>query len=175
MDHPPLALSVPPSFRLFVDLDGVLADFDSAVLSLTGMLPHEQSPAQMWRALARSDGFYERLDWMSDGHQLWELLRPLNPTILTGLPRGSWAEPQKRAWCARELGPDVQVITCWSREKAARAKERLVPGEVAVLIDDRESLAESWEAIGGVFIHHQTADGTISRLIAAAGDYTARA
>jgi hypothetical protein len=175
LDVSSLSLSVPSGFRLFVDLDGVLADFDSGVLSLTGMLPHEQSPAQMWSALARADRFYERLDWMSDGHQLWESLRHLNPTILTGLPRGSWAEPQKRAWCARELGPDVQVITCWSREKAARAQERLVPGEVAVLIDDRESLAESWEAAGGVFIHHQTAARTLSHLSAACRDHSARA
>lgn len=35
------------------------------------------------------------LDWMPDGRELWEGVESLQPTILTGLPMGKWAEPQK--------------------------------------------------------------------------------
>lgn len=37
----------------------------------------------------------EYLDWMEDGRDLWDGVRDLQPTILTGLPMGDWAEPQK--------------------------------------------------------------------------------
>lgn len=37
----------------------------------------------------------EHLDWMPDGRELWEGVEQLHPTILTGLPMGTWAEPQK--------------------------------------------------------------------------------
>ena len=143
--------------RLFFDLDGVLADFDNAVKDITGRVPAELSPKEMWSRLARAPGFYEHLDWMPGGRALWEYVRQLEPTILTGLPMGRWAEPQKRAWCARELGPDVPVITCMSRDKASRAREATPEGATPVLVDDRLRFRDRWEAVGGIFVHHTDA------------------
>ncbi|ADN02297.1 hypothetical protein [Spirochaeta thermophila] len=151
-------------YRIFVDLDGVLVDFEKGVLEATGKRVDEQSPSEMWAVLARTPEFYARLDWLPDGRKLWEFLRPFKPTILTGLPLGRWAAPQKRTWCRIHLGPEVPVLTCLSRHKAATALEVLRPGEVPLLIDDRESLRPSWEEIGGIFIHHTSADATISSL-----------
>jgi hypothetical protein len=34
----------------------------------------------------------------------------------------------------------------------------------SVLIDDRDSLRESWEQAGGIFVHHIDADTTIQKL-----------
>jgi hypothetical protein len=151
-------------YRLFVDLDGVLVDFDRGVRSVTGKRPDEQSPRQMWPQLARADRFYETLSWTADGRRLWDAVRDLSPTILTGLPMGTWAEPQKRAWCRRELGPDVPVITCMSRDKGREGRHATPEGVTPVLIDDRERLAESWIEHGGVFVHHQDADRTLAEL-----------
>ncbi|HKJ86866.1 MAG TPA: hypothetical protein VKA06_12370, partial [Spirochaetia bacterium] len=86
------------------------------------------------------------------------------PTILTGLPLGRWAEPQKRAWCARELGPEVPVITCMSRNKAVRAREATSDAETPVLVDDRDWLRESWEEMGGVFVHHTDAVTSVEEI-----------
>lgn len=154
-------------FKLFVDLDGVLADFDRGVQDLTGQSPEQLHPKRMWPKIARADGFYEHLHWMEDGKVLWDAVRSKDPTILTGLPMGSWAEPQKRAWCARELGPDVPVITCMSRHKAARAAEQTPEQSTMVLVDDREKLRESWEAAGGLFVLHTDAASSIAALAAA--------
>ena len=118
----------------------------------------------MWPILARSGNFYAELDWMPDGKELWETLKPLAPLVLTGLPRGRWAEPQKREWCRRELGPEVEVITGLSREKAELARVRTPEGVTPVLIDDRGRLREAWEAMGGVFIHHESAARSIQEL-----------
>ena len=151
-------------YCLFVDMDGVLVDFDSAVHVVTGSLPHEQSPRAMWPRLARTPGFYDNLDWLTDGRELWKLVRSLKPTILTGLPLGRWAEPQKRAWCARELGHDIPVIACMSREKHSWARKATPADAVPVLIDDRESLRKKFEKTGGVFIHYSNTESAMAQL-----------
>ncbi|MFW5683966.1 MAG: hypothetical protein ACOC1I_03870 [Spirochaetota bacterium] len=151
-------------YKIFVDLDGVLVDFEAGVKDVTGHRPDSLSARVMWGRLARTPGFYEHLDWTPDGRRLWRAVRPLDPVILTGLPLGSWAEPQKRAWCARELGADVPVITCMSRNKARRAREATPAEARPVLVDDREWLRESWEAMGGLFVHHTSAARSIEAL-----------
>lgn len=152
-------------YNLFVDLDGVLVDFDRGVRMLFGGLgPDDLDPKQLWPCLARSTDFYDSLPWMSDGKELWSFVRNFSPRILTGLPRGNWAEPQKRSWCARELGVDVPVLTCLSRDKAKLASLHCQEDARPVLIDDRISLKESWEAIGGIFVYHQNALSSIAAL-----------
>ena len=125
----------------------------------------------MWPRLASTPGFYDNLNWLADGRGLWAQAGSLQPTILTGLPLGRWAEPQKRAWCARELGPDVPVLTCMSRDKHARAREAAPAEAVPVLIDDRKSLREKFEAVGGVFIHHTDAESTMAQIQALEGRF----
>ena len=152
------------SYRLFIDLDGVLVDFDSGVLALFGKSPEELPPRVMWPRLAKTSGFYDKLTWMPDGRELWEFTKQYQPIILTGLPIGTWAEPQKRAWCQRELGSDIPVITCMSKEKHYKALEACQDGEKPVLVDDRLKLKERWEDVGGIFIHHISAAESIAAL-----------
>lgn len=151
-------------FKVFVDLDGVLVDFEKGVKAATGKEVHEMPPRVLWSILARSPRFYAALDWTADGQELWSHLKGHNPTVLSGLPFGSWAGPQKREWCERELGPEVPAITCLSREKAQKAIAVTPEGVVPLLIDDRESIRESWESIGGVFVLHRSARESIDRL-----------
>jgi hypothetical protein len=144
--------------RLFLDLDGVLADFDRGVETVTGKRPEELPLKTMWAALARSPAFFETLEFMQDAEALWRFCAPHEPTILTGLPLGAWAPEQKRRWVARMLGAHVPVITCMSRDKWRHA------GRDHVLVDDRASAREQWERAGGVFIHHVAAERSIAAL-----------
>jgi hypothetical protein len=151
-------------YRLFLDLDGVLVDFDAGVKKATGKLPHELGDRGMWPVLARTPDFYEHLPWMPDGRALWDFSLPFSPTILTGLPLGKWAEPQKRAWCARELGADVPVVCCLTRDKGKRAAELLAPGETMVLVDDRLKVQPYWEDAGGRFVLHTASEASVAAL-----------
>jgi len=155
---------MPHTYRLFLDLDGVLTDFDAGVLKAAGKAPADLGDRRMWPILARTPGFYEHLPWMADGRLLWDFCRAYQPTILTGVPLGRWAEPQKRAWCARELGPEVPVICCLSREKSLRAAELLGAGETMVLVDDRLKLQQAWEDAGGRFLLHTSAAESVAAL-----------
>lgn len=148
--------------KLFLDLDGVLADFEGGVLALTGRKPDPSASRSeiraMWKALAAADDFYNSLNMMHDAQLLWDFCKPFKPVILTGLPLGDWAPAQKRRWVARMLGGDVEVVTCMARDKYQWA----AVGHV--LVDDRAKAREPWEQAGGTFIHHVSAARSIAAL-----------
>eukprot|EP00670_Eutreptiella_braarudii_P000500 CAMPEP_0174301526 /NCGR_PEP_ID=MMETSP0809-20121228/59098_1 /TAXON_ID=73025 ORGANISM="Eutreptiella gymnastica-like, Strain CCMP1594" /NCGR_SAMPLE_ID=MMETSP0809 /ASSEMBLY_ACC=CAM_ASM_000658 /LENGTH=253 /DNA_ID=CAMNT_0015407287 /DNA_START=103 /DNA_END=864 /DNA_ORIENTATION=- len=152
-----------PPPTIFCDLDGTLSDFEKKVKEITGSLPDGQPKDDMWRAIETydgggGDGFYAQLDWMEDGKQLWNAIKPLQPKILSGVPLGEWAAEQKRRWVARELGWHVKVLTCLAADKHLHCREG------AVLIDDSVKLRGDWEAAGGVFVHHQSTKATLKQL-----------
>lgn len=144
--------------RLFLDLDGVLSDFDQGVREVTGKRPEELPLKAMWGALARAPRFFETLAFMEDAEALWRFCQSHHPTILTGLPHGTWAPEQKRRWVARMLGAHVPIITCMTREKPGWS------GAGHVLVDDRLATREGWEQKGGIFIHHLSAERSIAHL-----------
>lgn len=119
--------------QIFLDCDGVLADFDTYAEQYFGM-PPRQYEAQMgsprfWEELESRGDFYRNLPLMPDAMRLYEGVRHLTPVILTGCPRGDWAQQQKIDWAAEHF-PGVKIITCRSADKRAHAKR----GDV--LIDD---------------------------------------
>jgi len=134
------------SLILYCDLDGVLADFERGVVSCIGKKPDDLTSGFMWATLRKTPGFYENLEWRAEGRMLWDAIKKYNPIILTGCPRGGWAEQQKRNWCARELGPDVRVITCTTADKP----KYCIQG--AILVDDRDKVRREWTKKGGKFI-----------------------
>ena len=90
--------------RLFLDADGVLADFDEGARRLLGM-PIRQYEVKhgrnsFWKRLSSAKNFYGSLPEMPDARLLFDAVKHLKPTILTGLPLGKWAVPQKIEWAA---------------------------------------------------------------------------
>ncbi|RST30912.1 hypothetical protein HMF7854_08710 [Sphingomonas ginkgonis] len=147
--------------RLFLDCDGVLADFDAGARRLLGTdaetFQQRHGRRDFWRRLAAAPDFYARLPEMPDARALFAAVRHLEPTILTGLPLGNWAAPQKLRW-AEEHFPGVSIITCMARDK-----HRHMSG-ADVLVDDREDHRHRWEEAGGIFVHHRDAPTSIAAL-----------
>ena len=147
--------------RLFLDADGVLADFDHGVRRMLGSSAKDyiatHGRADFWRRLAKSKNFYGSLPQMSDARQLFDAVKHLKPTILTGLPVGKWAAPQKVEWAAEHF-PGVPIITCMAADKHLH----MHPGDV--LVDDREKHRAAYEEAGVVFVHHKSAADSLRQL-----------
>jgi hypothetical protein len=153
--------------RLFLDCDGVLADFDGGFLERFGLPPRafeaRRGAASFWKAIREADPpFYLMLPLKPDARALYEAVAHLAPTILTGAPMGDWAEPQKRAWAGVHF-PDVPVIVCLARDK----RDHCLPGDV--LVDDQEKYRDRWEERGGIFVLHTSAADSVPRVLQAFG------
>jgi hypothetical protein len=150
-----------PSKQLFLDCDGVLADFDTAAIRIFGQHPQkaedELGTETFWRQLRESGRFFHDLPLLEDGLKLYEAVAHLHPIILTGCPAGGWAEPDKRTWAARHF-PSVTMITCRSRDKRLHMK----PGDI--LVDDFLKYRHLWLEAGGVFVHHTSTAESLRQL-----------
>jgi hypothetical protein len=103
-------------FHLYVDLDGVLCDFETGVRSVFPELSEAGSfrlqdleRHRMWKRIAArrgGSGFFRDLPWARGGRELWWSIEHLRPDILTGVPASlATSRAEKYAWCARELFP----------------------------------------------------------------------
>jgi hypothetical protein len=148
--------------QLFLDCDGVLADFDALAIELFGKHPHEAEKAvgaaEFWRRIESHGSFYRDLPLLTDAVELYQAVAHLNPIILTGCPGGGWAEPQKVDWAAEHF-PGVRVITCRSVDKCKHMMQR---GDV--LVDDYLKYRDLWVEAGGIFIHHTSAQDSLRQL-----------
>jgi len=147
--------------QLYLDCDGVLADFNKGATALLGLHPRAYEKrhgiARFWQKLARAPDFYFGLPLMPDAMELFDAVKHLEPIILTGLPRGNWAADQKVRW-AGQYFPGTRIITTAARDKRDHARS----GDV--LVDDQLKHRHLWEEVGGVFIHHRSAADSLEQL-----------
>jgi hypothetical protein len=147
--------------QLYLDCDGVLADFDKGAAAVLGMHPRafqkKYGIGPFWSRLAKAPDFYFSLPLLDGAMTLFEAVRHLDPIILTGLPMGGWAADQKVRWAAQHF-PGTRIVTTMARDKRDHAKE----GDV--LVDDQIRHAHLWEGVGGIFIHHKSVEETLARL-----------
>ncbi len=149
--------------KLFLDCDGVLADFDAGAKALLGMTARafeaRHGRGQFWKRIANAPDFYGTLPEMPDARLLFDAVAHLEPTILTGLPLGKWAAPQKVKWAAEHF-PGVPIVTCMARDK----HKFMQAGDV--LVDDRENHRAAYENAGVRFVHHVSVADSVRQLAA---------
>lgn len=169
---------------LYLDLDGVLADFDKALL-LRGVVNNDNTfhhkPAYTWtaaqteldRAVRRcmeAPDFWNNIPLMPGAHELWDYAKQFPLYILTATPNltdyRERIEIQKRGWVQAMFGPfpDDQVHVCLRSEKRHHAREG------AVLVDDMAVNCSEWRRHGGTAIQHTSAAETIKQLRSLAHD-----
>ena len=146
---------------VFLDCDGVLADFEGGASRVLGMPPKafqsQFGQKRFWSRLAAEPDFFAQLELMPDAQELYAALKARQPVILTGLPRGAWAEPQKRRWVEQHF-PGVPMIATL----AALKREHCKPGDA--LVDDWDTHRQRWEQAGGIFVHHRDATSSLRAL-----------
>jgi hypothetical protein len=147
--------------QLFLDCDGVLADFDRGAESVFGCPPRkfeeQHGTHWFWKTLHGYRDFYATLPAMADAQVLFDAVKHLGPVILTGCPQGGWAQEQKLRWRDQHF-PGVEMITTLSKDKRDHGR----PGDV--LVDDYLKYRPRWEEMGGIFVHHRSAHDSLQAL-----------
>lgn len=150
---------------IYVDLDGVLADYDRAANEILKTDNHYKfefvwGAEEYWKRLHKSGDFFSSLQLMPGAKLLVASLRPKGFEILTALPKtgADVVDRQKREWVARMIDPNALVHCCRTIDKPTYCQ----PGDV--LIDDRAINRDAWIKAGGTYIIHTTAERTIGAL-----------
>jgi len=134
--------------QVFLDLDGVFADFDARVRHLCGKHPNQLDRSRLWKIVNADKRFFAELELIEGCMLLWEATRDLEPIFLTGAPSNKVFQEQKREWVARIFGPEFAVHVVPKKLKAEFS------GPHKVLIDDTPENIERWIERGGYGILH---------------------
>lgn len=160
---------------IYLDMDGVLADFAGGVRSLCGMEPLSQNDKhrdrskddEMWERIRTCDHFYNRLELLPGAVEMFDRICEWfgdRCEILTGVPKEErgiiQAADDKAEWVKRLLSEDVRVnIVNW------REKVNFCKGDGYILIDDSKKIIQRWNEAGGMGVLHMSAEDTLDRLI----------
>lgn len=152
--------------KIYVDLDGVLSDFEGLISSHVGRPISEISKGYLWASINKYNNevnpFFESLPLMKDAMELWNFVisnfKDVNILTATGNTPKDAAE-QKRTWVIKHLSRYNRIITVTkSPDKANYASE------TSILIDDRDKSIDPWVEAGGIGILHTSAKETIEEL-----------
>jgi hypothetical protein len=157
-------------YKIYVDMDGVVADFDQRFRDLAGMGPKEfeekYGKNAFWDFIDEGNNklvFWVGIPPMSDAKQLIDYVSKYNYEMLTApslkkqslMGKGLWMKNQTN----KGLFPSKPKV---NYRNASNKKDFAAPNHI--LIDDREDTINSWNAAGGIGILHTSAANTINQL-----------
>ena len=138
--------------RLFLDMDGVLTDFDWQFERWFG------KKIQVW--LYKSDSaarrtidlhlttapeeFWSDMPWMPGAEEFWREMVPRSPVILSSPHFAPACAAGKHAWVRKHLGEKVPVILDTAKGAHGRPDD--------LLVDDTPSNSQGWK---GRFVLHR--------------------
>ena len=151
--------------KIYLDMDGVLADFVTGVEGpdyINGPLQDENHYVnkkaeyinkRLFRNLPVMPGMLDLVAFVKDTGLPWEVL------TATGEINRSLVMADKMAWIKRYVDPHVVVTgTLKGKHKSVFAQ----PGHV--LVDDKKSNCNAWQNAGGIAIHHTSMTSTLAQL-----------
>ena len=146
-------------YKIYCDMDGVLVDFEKGYFDLTGReASYKTNPEEFWKPITDAGvKFWTGLQWMPDGKELWNYIKPYNPELLSAPSREESSKIGKFVWVKRNM-PGTKLLL----KSAERKQEYATPN--SILIDDRADNIQRWKDAGGVGIHHTSAANTIKQL-----------
>jgi 5'(3')-deoxyribonucleotidase len=141
--------------RLYLDMDGVVADWVSAAAAIIGHRledPQARYSQEDWNKLRSNSRIFRTLAKTAQADQLVKLARRFRSELgyellfLTAIPHNNdmpWAFTDKVLW-AQEHYPDIAVhFGPYSRDKHLHCRT------LDILVDDRADNCKSWRLAGG--------------------------
>ncbi len=152
--------------KIYLDMDGVLADFHGRYVELFGKTPadardnKEFSPH--WKHFCTTEQF-KTLDFWPGAEKLLEFIRslPVTVEILTssgGMKFHDSVARQKRIWLRdRNIHYFANVVS-------GRKQKSKYASEYTILVDDTDDVIDGFNAAGGHGILHRDVDTTIETI-----------
>ena len=152
--------------QIFIDMDGVLADFELGLTDALGYkvsLKDKKDVYAEQKRMLTAQRIFRNLKPLPDAWKLVDycMTSGIHTEVLTtaGTINRDLVVKDKIDWIKNHIHPYWTIIpTFKGSQKAAFAHKK------AVLIDDRERNIKCWVDAGGIGILHITADETIEQL-----------
>jgi len=155
---------------IYLDMDGVLADFEGHMHTLMGPVWKEEINKDGWGKLADHPSLYADLPMMPDALELYsgcleKVAHYSQIQVLTALPNKAAPNfpdvvKHKIDWIHRHISPDLRVhfgpLAVHKQLHKKHAND--------VLIDDMKRNIKQWNDVGGIGILHTSAIGSLIEL-----------
>ena len=150
-------------YKIYVDLDGVLVDWEKQFEKFSGGVPVETYEAEHGKdqryefVHKNSPAFYATAPWMKDGKILYNFLKEL-PTEVLSHSTDLESTDGKKEWLQNN------GITFKANLVPKRTDKAKYAAGDAILIDDRQDVIDQFNSAGGIGILHTDATSTINKL-----------
>jgi 5'(3')-deoxyribonucleotidase len=148
--------------KIFIDLDGVMADFDKHFPEAFGVDKDTLSDIEMWAMINSNPTFFLDLPLCVGAKDFFESVEHKDPIILTACPKSNYtvAATQKREWVRNNLSKDVLVMPIMG----GKNKCLFMHSAGDLLIDDFEKNCKPWDDMGGISITHRNFGDTVAEM-----------
>ena len=156
---------------LYVDMDGVLADFYGPFNKMAGVSSWKDASkdtvSQVLRDITKQKDFWINLDVLSDVPKLMSAIKTLfngqYKILSKALAGDKRVMSQKKQWVQSNLAmqPNETIIMPATANKGMYAKQ--ADGTANILIDDFGYNIKKWQSAGGIGIQHT--NGTVNNTI----------
>lgn len=159
------------AYTIYLDMDGVIADFDQRFLDLSGMTPDKYKDKygmnQFWDFIDEENKirFWAGIPVMSGAKKLIDYVSQYDYEILTAPSIKKQSRLGKMIWL-RKIHPDLFPNTPKVNFKPAKEKHQVKTTltKTDILIDDKASTVDTWNSSGGTGILYTSADNAIQQL-----------
>jgi len=154
---------------VYVDMDGVLADFKGYFQTLFGQNADETSDPELWKLIENygKTKFFEELPWLPGSKQMWDFIvnNFMRVKILSALGKTDNIDKQtsqgKMVWLSHHL-PKLRDQDIILVENKHRKRHYSKPGDI--IIDDTLVVIQEWNHKGGTGILFKSAQQVIEEL-----------
>lgn len=179
--------------RIFVDMDGVLSDFDSHFKSYTNTPPEDfvlslykmqenivgqrvskdkllqTTDLIFWKVISEMPDFWSTMTPIDGFKNLWQSVSAFDPIILTSIPLYPFVSWQavlgKRQWIDKFISKHIRMyVTFFDHNYKKTYKHHFCQGLDDILIDNTPENILAWQKAGGTGILFENVEQAIKDL-----------